>query len=57
MLKLVNFNNNITIPVLAKELNTTTRTIERNIEKLKKNHFIKRVGGRKGGHWEIIEER
>jgi len=56
ILKLVELNNKITIPILAKELNTTTRTIERNIEKLKKLHIIKRVGGRKDGYWEMSDQ-
>jgi ATP-dependent DNA helicase RecG len=30
------------------------RTIERNIEKLRDQNRIKRVGPDKGGHWEVV---
>jgi ATP-dependent DNA helicase RecG len=53
ILKLVELDNKITIPILAEKLNTTTRTIERNMEKLKKIHLINRIGSRKDGYWEI----
>lgn len=29
------------------------KTVEYNIEVLKKKGFLKRVGGAKGGHWEV----
>ena len=40
---------------MAGKLNTTTRTIERNINKLKESELIIRKGGRKTGYWEIIK--
>ena len=48
-------NNKITIPELAKVLNVNEKTIKRDIEKLKKNKKIDRIGPDKGGHWEIKE--
>ena len=44
-----------TISDLATELDTTTRTIERNLKTLQKEGKIKRVGPDKGGHWEVID--
>jgi len=35
---------------IAGELNTTIRTVERNLSKLKKKGIIMRVGGRKTGY-------
>ncbi len=31
-------------------------TIERAVKKLKELNLIVRIGGDKGGHWEIIEQ-
>ncbi len=45
----------VTIPEMSKEIGVTERSIERNIEKLKKEGKLKRIGPDKGGHWEIIE--
>ena len=38
---------------MAKELNVTSRVIERIIRNSNK---IKRVGPDKGGHWEIVDK-
>ena len=46
-------NSFVTIDELAKDLETTTRTVERNIEKLKNLKKIARIGGRKEGYWEV----
>ncbi|MDD4970674.1 MAG: HTH domain-containing protein [Paludibacter sp.] len=48
-------NNFISIDQLAEKLNVTRRTILRDIEKLKKNSKIQRIGPDKGGYWQIIE--
>jgi len=45
----------ITIPELSEKIGVTERTIERNLQKLQEENFLKRVGGAKGGHWEVIE--
>ena len=44
-----------TIPMLAEEIGITERSIERNLQKLQKEQVLKRVGGAKGGFWEIAE--
>lgn len=49
-------NQSITIPELAEIIGITERSIERNIEQLKKEGLLKRIGGAKGGHWKIIDE-
>ena len=43
----------ITRERLAAEVGLTVRGVERNLAQLKKAGKIVRVGGRKGGHWEI----
>jgi ATP-dependent DNA helicase RecG len=45
----------ITIERLAEYCGVTTRSIERNLNKLQKRNKIRRVGPDKGGHWEVIE--
>ena len=46
-------NPNISIAQLAEVLSISTTAIENNIVKLKKAGIAKRIGGAKGGHWEI----
>lgn len=43
----------ITAAELAKELEVTSRTIDREIAELKNLGRIRRIGGLKGGHWEV----
>ncbi|MFZ1730112.1 MAG: ATP-binding protein [Bacteroidota bacterium] len=40
---------------LAKRLGVSDATVKRNIQKLKQQHRILRIGSKKTGHWEIIE--
>ncbi len=47
-------NPQMTFPELTKELNVTKRTIERHINKLKKENKITREGGRKEGKWLVM---
>ena len=46
-------NDTITIDHLAELFKVTRRTIIRDIEKLKEDGLLKRIGPAKGGHWEI----
>jgi ATP-dependent DNA helicase RecG len=45
----------ITIPELAEWIGITERSVQRNIQKLQKAGLLRRVGGRKEGHWEVLE--
>ncbi len=49
-------NPSITIPELADLIGITERSIQRNIQKLQSNNLLHRVGGRKEGSWEVIDE-
>jgi ATP-dependent DNA helicase RecG len=51
----IKLNKCITIDQLAEACKTNSRTILRDIERLKKEGFLKRIGPAKGGHWELIE--
>lgn len=46
----------ITISELASAVNTTSRTIERNIAALKEKGLVIRHGGRKDGKWIVLDE-
>jgi predicted HTH transcriptional regulator len=37
-------------------LKTHERTIERDLDKLRKNHVLMREGGDRGGYWKIIAD-
>ena len=56
ILALVKVDGYITIPELSQKIGVTERTIERNLQKLQQDNLLKRVGGAKGGHWEVVDD-
>ena len=55
VLELIKANPNITRAELSSTLDISPSAIQKHIDKLKGVH-IRRIGGDKGGHWEIIAE-
>jgi ATP-dependent DNA helicase RecG len=53
ILRLIASNQRTTIAELAEAMDVTTRSIERNIENLKAQGRLRRVGPDRGGHWVI----
>ena len=51
IVELIRNNPSITIEEMARFEADETRTIERNIKKLKEKEIIDRVGADKNGHW------
>jgi ATP-dependent DNA helicase RecG len=45
----------ITIPELAELIGITERSVQRNIQNLQKAGLLRRIGGRKEGHWEVLD--
>lgn len=45
--------SDITVPELAERLGASGRTVQRHIRKLQQDGLLKRVGGRKQGHWVV----
>jgi ATP-dependent DNA helicase RecG len=45
----------VTIPELAELIGITERSVQRNIQNLQRDGLLRRVGGRKEGHWEALE--
>lgn len=56
ILNLVSEDKHITISAMTKQLGTSTTTIDNHIEILKNKNVLKRVGGRKTGYWQIVEQ-
>ena len=55
ILSMMKNNENITIAELTKAIGVSSRSIERNIDKLKQEGKINRIGADKGGYWQVIE--
>ena len=51
IVELIRNNPSVTIEEMARFATVETRTIERNIKKLKEKEIIDRVGADKNGHW------
>ena len=49
-------NRQITINEISVEIDVGRDTINEHIAKLKKVHRLKRVGGRKDGYWEVLDD-
>lgn len=45
----------VTIPELAELIGITERSVQRNIQNLQRDGLLRRIGGRKEGHWEVTE--
>ena len=56
IIELMKKNPEITREELSSEIGITPNGIKYHISNLSKEGKIKRVGGRKEGHWEVIEE-
>ncbi len=56
IINLIRKNNKILLREISDQLNVSKRTIRRDIEKLKKQNKLKRVGTEKTGHWVILDK-
>ena len=56
IIELIKENSNITTTQIALLCNVSSKTIKRDISKLKEAGKIKRVGSQKSGYWEIVNE-
>ncbi len=50
----LDLNHTMTIAELAKTLGLSTRSIERNLQKLQKEGRLRRIGPARGGYWEVV---
>ena len=51
---LIENNKNNTIAEMASKLKISSTAVENNLNKLKSKGIVSRIGGDKGGHWEIV---
>ena len=56
ILQLIAEDTNITYEELANILNLSIKSIEKHIKNFRVQGILRRVGGRKEGHWEIIKK-
>ena len=56
ILEIIRKEPSITMSELAQRTGLARRSVEDQINRLKRKNLIRRVGSRKLGHWEIIEE-
>ena len=54
LLNALNADPSADYPTLAQRLGVSEATVKRNIQKLKQQNRIRRVGSKKTGHWEIV---
>jgi predicted HTH transcriptional regulator len=55
ILDLCRSNPSITIPEMAEALGLTEDGINFHLRKLRKQNLLSRIGGRKFGHWEVVD--
>ncbi|MHB8279517.1 MAG: HTH domain-containing protein [Candidatus Humimicrobiaceae bacterium] len=55
MIDKIKNSKNFTIKTLSKEFKVTDKTIERDLEILKKENKIVFTGNKKSGYWKLIE--
>ena len=56
ILKLIRDNPNITADQMAIQVGISVPAIKKNLKQLTDNNIIKRVGAKKNGYWEIIQQ-
>ena len=56
ILALLREDATMTTAEIAQKLSVNRRTVQRELEKLKKKNCIERKGGRRYGYWEIHEQ-
>lgn len=49
-------NSKVSATEIAMQLGISSRAVEKRLKTLRENNIIQRVGGDKGGHWEVIKE-
>ena len=54
ILALLAARSQMTIPELADTRSLSTRAVEKQIAKLREEGRLRRVGAKKGGHWEVL---
>ncbi len=56
IIELIKQEKSISKSAMAKKGKLSKKTVEYNIESLKKKGILRRIGGAKGGHWEFNQQ-
>jgi len=40
---------------IAEKIGKTRKTVQRTVKELKENGYVKRIGSRKAGYWEVVD--
>ena len=56
IIELILKDSNITTEIMGNVLNVSKRTVLKQVDKLKKQGRLRRIGPAKGGHWEVIND-
>jgi ATP-dependent DNA helicase RecG len=56
ILKIILADKKISAQEIAKQMNISSRAVEKHIANLKKYGILKRIGPDKGGYWEVIKK-
>ena len=51
----IKLNPKVSAAEIAMKLGISSRAVEKRIKTLRENGIIRRIGGDKGGYWEVIE--
>jgi len=54
ILKALKSNHKMAIPQMAEIIGVSKTAIEKNLSWLKEHGYIRRIGGARGGHWEVL---
>ncbi|MBD3317042.1 MAG: winged helix-turn-helix transcriptional regulator [Chitinivibrionales bacterium] len=55
ILTLISENTSITYDQIAEKVNVARATVKRAISRLRERGAVKRIGGKKGGYWEVVK--
>ena len=55
ILEEVRANKNVSAKEISQKLGISLRAVEKQLSKLKKSGYLRRIGPARGGHWEIVE--
>ena len=56
ILSLLALNKHMTITELMQDIGKSKSAVKRAIQKLQKEGYLKRLGPKKGGHWEVVKK-
>jgi ATP-dependent DNA helicase RecG len=54
VLRIIAANPEFSLDEIAEKIGRTRKTVQRVVRDLKKNGYVKRIGSRKTGHWEVV---